>query len=189
VLARTSLAPLIDGLGGALGALVFQLSPLPGTWLREPSALHDRLAACWQAVAPLMPAGALLALELRDATLLTPALAAHLRAHGVRPVLGLHDRLPAIDDQLPLHRAAWPGDLVCRWNLQRGLRYTQARERWEPFDRLQAPDEPTRATLARVIAATLEAGQRAFVTINNKAEGSAPASVRALAEALLLLLR
>ena len=30
----------------------------------------------------------------------------------------------------------------------------------------------------------LDAGHRVFITINNKAEGSAPASVRALAEAL-----
>lgn len=32
--------------------------------------------------------------------------------------------------------------------------------------------------------ATLDAGHRVFVTINNKAEGSAPLSVIALAEAL-----
>lgn len=182
--AQDSLTPLLQGLGPALGVLVLQLPPLPPRWLQDPVALHERLAGCWQALAPLMPADALLALELRDTALLTSALAAHLRASGVRCVLGLHDRLPAIDDQLPLQRAGWPGDLVCRWNLQRGQRYAQARDRWDPFDRLQAPDEPTRRTLARVMKATLDAGYRVFVTINNKAEGSAPASVRALAEAL-----
>jgi hypothetical protein len=36
-----------------------------------------------------------------------------------------------------------------------------------------------------VLRATLDAGHSAFVTINNKAEGSAPASVRELAAALL----
>jgi hypothetical protein len=125
------------------------------------------------------------ALEVRDAELLTPELARLLRAHGVRCCLGLHDRLPAIDAQLPMQRATWPGDLVCRWNLQRGQRYAQARDRWAPFDRLQAPDLPTRTTLARVMAGTLNAGHRVYVTINNKAEGSAPLSVLALAEALL----
>jgi hypothetical protein len=63
-------------------------------------------------------------------------------------------------------------------------RYAEARDRWAPFNRLQAEDEPTRQTLARVMRATLDAGQRVFVTINNKAEGSAPASVAALAAAL-----
>ncbi len=177
--------PAVQGLGAALGVLVFQLSPLPAGLLADADALQGRLAALFDAIVPALPAGTLAALELRDAPLLTPALAALLKARGVRLCLGLHDRMPAAEAQLPMLRALWPGDLVCRWNLQRGQRYAQARDRWAPFDRLQAPDLPTRATLARVMAATLDAGQRVFVTINNKAEGSAPASVRALAEALL----
>jgi hypothetical protein len=93
--------------------------------------------------------------------------------------------MPALQDQLPMLRALWPGDLVCRWNLQRGQRYAQARDAWAPFDRLRAEDMPTRAALAQVMRATLEAGQRAFVIVNNKAEGSAPCSVYALARALM----
>ena len=128
---------------------------------------------------------AVLAVELRDAELVSPALADLLREHGARYALGLHDRMPPIDGQLPMLRALWPGDLVCRWNLQRGQRYAEARDAWAPFDRLRAPDPATRGTLARVVRATLDAGHRAFVTINNKAEGSAPASVRELATCLL----
>ena len=71
------------GLGAKLGVLVLQLSPLPPRWLRDPAALHDRLAAAvqaaQQALAPHSP-GALVAVELRDPLLLTPALAALLRA-------------------------------------------------------------------------------------------------------------
>jgi uncharacterized protein YecE (DUF72 family) len=177
--------PLAQGLGPKLGVLVLQLSPLPARWLDDVPALLLRLAALLAAIKPLLPDEALLALELRDASLLTPDLAALLRRHGARYALGLHDRMPELRDQLPMLRATWPGDLVCRWNLQRGLRYTQARERWEPFDRIQSHDLQTRQALARVLRATLDAGQRAFVTINNKAEGCAPASVLALAQELL----
>lgn len=177
--------PCAQGLGDRLGVLVLQLSPLPARWLNEADALLHRLAACCAALRTALPPACLLALEVRDAALLTPALAAHLREHGVRYVLGLHDRLPPAEDQLPLLRATWPGDLVCRWNLQRGHRYAQARDAWAPFNRLQAEDPETRLTLASVAAATLDAGHRAFITINNKAEGCAPASVLALAEALL----
>ncbi len=180
--------PAAAGLGTRLGVLVLQLSPLPARWLREPAALHARLVASVEAMrGPLQrhAPGALLALELRDPALLTPDLAALLSGHGVRYTLGLHDRMPTIDAQLPMLRATWPGDLVCRWNLQRGQRYAEARDRWAPFDRLQSEDLPTRRTLARVMRATLDAGHRVFVTINNKAEGSAPASVQALAAALL----
>jgi uncharacterized protein YecE (DUF72 family) len=181
---RLGAKPAAQGLGAKLGVLVFQLSPLTRSWLDDPDVLHERLAGVWRSVRPALPPGSLLALEVRDAELLTPALARHLKAHGVRYCLGLHDRMPPLETQLPMLRALWPGDLVCRWNLRRGLLYGQAKDLWAPFDRLQAPDLATRSALARVIAATLDAGQRVFVTINNKAEGSAPASVRALAEAL-----
>jgi uncharacterized protein YecE (DUF72 family) len=177
--------PVAEGLGDKLGALVVQLSPLPAPWLAEPDALFERLDAMLAALAPVLPQSALLAVEPRDAALLAPAFAAVLRRHGARACLGLHDRMPAIEQLLPLQRALWPGDLVCRWNLQRGQRYAQARDAWAPFDRLQAPDEATRRRLAAVARATLEAGHRAFITINNKAEGSAPASVLELARELL----
>jgi uncharacterized protein YecE (DUF72 family) len=179
--------PAAQGLGARLGVLVLQLSPLPARWLREPDALQARLTTALRALKEALASDApeaLVAVELRDPVLLTPAWAALLRGLGVRYALGLHDRMPPVDGQLPMLRATWPGDLVCRWNLQRGQRYAEARDAWAPFDRLRAPDEPTRAALVRVMRATLQAGHRVFVTINNKAEGSAPASVRALAEAL-----
>lgn len=176
--------PAVRGLGDKLGAIVFQLSPLPARWRDAPDDLMERLEALWRAVVPALPPPARVALELRDASLLTPALAVSLKAHGVRYCLGLHDRMPAAEDQLPMLRATWPGDFVCRWNLQRGLQYEAAKDLFAPFDTLQAPDPQTREALARVIVATLAAGWRAFVTINNKAEGSAPLSVLELARAI-----
>lgn len=83
-------------------------------------------------------------------------------------------------------RAMWPGALVCRWNLQRGFRYQQAKDLFEPFDKLAAPDPANRAELARVIAATAAAGHPVFVTVNNKAEGSAPLSIFELARQLVV---
>lgn len=185
-----ALEPACAGLGPKLGTLVFQLSPLPWNLLRDAAGpALERLEAFWSRLMPAVPAGVDIALEVRDALLLQPALARQLRTHGVRYCLGLHDRMPPIDAQLDMLRALWPGNLVCRWNLQRGLRYAQAREAFAPFDRLQAPDVATRTQLARVIAATLRAGHRVCVTINNKAEGSAPLSVFRLAEAVLAAAR
>lgn len=181
--------PAAEGLGPALGVLVFQLSPLPREWLADEIRFHGALDALWEAVMPAMPAGGLVALELRDASLLTAALARLLKRHGVRYCAGLHDRMPAMAGQLPMLRAMWPGDLVCRWNLQRGLGYTQAKDLWAPFDRIQSPDVPTREALAKVIVGTLARGHQAYVTINNKAEGSAPCSVVELAQEILRLAR
>lgn len=178
---EAALRPAVAGLGDKLGVLVFQLSPLPRSWLADQNALHQRLERLLAAIAGELPAGALCAVEVRDPELLTPAFARLLLAHGTRYCLGLHDRMPPIAEQLPMLRAQWPGPLVCRWNLQRGLAYERARNLFEPFDKLAAPDPATRQALARVMVATAQAGHPVFVAINNKAEGSAPLSVIELA--------
>jgi hypothetical protein len=56
---------------------------------------------------------------------------------------------------------------------------------YEPFDHLQDPDPATRRVLAKVIAATSGAALPVYITVNNKAEGSAPLSVLELARAVL----
>ena len=55
------------------------------------------------------------------------------------------------------------------------------------FDQMRDPDPDTRAALARVIRGTTGAGQKAYVTVSNQAEGCAPLSIRALAEAIVAL--
>lgn len=177
-------SPAMAGLGEKLGALVFQISPLPLQWLRRRDALLDRLDTTLRA----LPPGLLAAVEVRDAVWLGPDFAALLRSRRATYCLGLHPRLPPIDEQLPMLRALWPGPLVCRWNLHRrhgAHGYESAKSGYEPFDRLVDPDPATRAVLAKVAAATAAAGQPVYVTINNKAEGSAPCSVVALAEEIV----
>lgn len=183
--AQQVVRPAADGLGAKLGALVFQLSPLPTDLLHEPQAVVARIGAFFAGLE--RPPSGVLALEVRDTALLTSELTAMLKAQGVRYCLGLHDRLPSLDAQLPLLRALWPGPLVCRWSLQRGLRYAQAKGLFEPFDRLAAPDVVTRKGLARLAAATAAAGHDVLIALNNKAEGSAPLSVQALGEEIAAL--
>lgn len=187
---RACAEPVLEGLGPKLGALVFQLSPLPEILLRDRANLLRRIGAMLQALPDLRGSApdAVLAVELRNAELLGPDLAAMLRAHGATYCLGLHAKMPPIEDQLPVLRALWPGPLVCRWNLHRkhgAYGYEEARRLYGDFDRLVDPDPETRATLAKVIAATTAAGFPAYVTLGNKAEGSAPLSVAALAEAVV----
>jgi uncharacterized protein YecE (DUF72 family) len=182
--------PVLEGLGEKAGALVFQLGPLPANWLARMPELLARLAAMLAALPALRPAApdAVVAVEVRNVQFLTPEFAAVLKAAGATYCLGLHAKMPPIEAQLPLLRALWPAPLVCRWNLHRkhgAYGYEEAKGLYEPFDRLVDPDPETRDVLARVIAATAAAGFNAFVTINNKAEGSAPLSILELAKAVL----
>ncbi|MCE4553542.1 DUF72 domain-containing protein [Roseateles cellulosilyticus] len=183
---ETFIEPAYEGLGATLGALVFQISPLPASMLSRMNEAFDRLHALLLAC-PRPPTG-VLAVEVRDAAWLTPELVALLRDTGARYCLGLHPKLPPLAEQLPLLRALWPGPLVARWNLNRmhgPFGYETAEKKYGEFAEMLDPDPETRAGLARIIRGTAGAGQEAFITISNKAEGSAPLSVRALAEAIV----
>jgi uncharacterized protein YecE (DUF72 family) len=179
------ITPAYEGLGATLGALVFQISPLPGARLAAMNEQFDRLHALLLAL-PKPPTG-VLAVEVRDAAWLTPDLVALLRDTGARYCVGLHPKLPPLAEQLPLLRALWPGPLVVRWNLNRlhgPFGYEEAEKKYGEFSEMLDPDPETRAELARIIRGTAGAGEDCFVTISNKAEGSAPLSVRALAQAV-----
>jgi hypothetical protein len=125
--------------------------------------------------------------EVRDPQWLTSGFTAALRDTGATYCMGLHAKMPRIAEQLPILRALWPGPLVCRWNLNPlhgAYGYEEAQRQYEPYDRMQDPDRETRLALARVIAGTIGAGQNAYVTLSNKAEGCAPLSVIELARAV-----
>ncbi len=184
---QSFIEPAYEGLGATLGALVFQLSPLPGGRLADMTQQFDLLHAMLLALP--RPATGVLAVEVRDAAWLTPDLAALLRDTGARYCVGLHPKLPPLAEQLPLLRALWPGPLVVRWNLNRlhgAYGYEAAESKYGEFSEMLDPDPDTRSELARIIRGTAGAGQDVFVTISNKAEGSAPLSVRALAQAVAL---
>ncbi|RXV71700.1 DUF72 domain-containing protein [Burkholderia stabilis] len=183
---REFVQPCIEGLGRKAGVLVFQFSPLPDQLLAEPAALIDRLAAFFAALPPLSPEadGPRYAIEIRDASLLTPRFIRALASLGVRYCVGLHARMPD-----PLRQAAAlalldgdaPGPLIVRWSLHGGFKYEQAKAKYEPFDKLVDEDPATRSALAELAARYALAGQPVIITINNKAEGSAPLSCIALA--------
>ncbi|HEY1395333.1 DUF72 domain-containing protein [Roseateles sp.] len=184
------LAPAMEGLGTRIGALVFQLSPLPLAMLGRMPEQLDRLHAMLAALPSLRDVApeAVVAVEVRDPEWLTPDFVAVLKDCGARYCLGLHPKLPPIQEQLPLLRAMWPGPLVCRWNLHRvhgPFGYEDAEKKYGEYAELMDPDPETRSVLAKVIRATAEAGHPAYVTISNHAEGSAPLTLRALAKEIV----
>jgi uncharacterized protein YecE (DUF72 family) len=186
------LAPAAAGLGTRLGAVVFQFPPLGRALLADVPRTVARLvafvAALGHAARDSGPRPVPVALEVRDPELLGAGLAAGLRDTGALPCLAAHARMPAVEAQAH----AWgvgsdpaAGPLVVRWNLHAGKDYEGARADYFPFDRLVDEDLPTRRALARLARGAAAAGRTVLVTINNKAEGSAPWSVRRLAEAIV----
>jgi uncharacterized protein YecE (DUF72 family) len=179
--------PCLEGLGAKAGALVFQLSPLPDQMLAQPAAFIERLAEFLTAL-PKLPEGTCYAIEIRDASLLTPRFIRTLKAAGVRYCVGIHARMPD-----PLRQAAAlalldgepAGPLIVRWSLHGGFKYEQAKAKYEPFNQLVDQDPSTRAALAELAARYALAGQPVVIAVNNKAEGSAPLSCVELARAII----
>ncbi len=193
ITARDFIEPALEGLGAKLGALVFQISPLPYAWLQDISMVIARLHSLLQRIPDLreqVPHCAV-AVEVRDPQWLTREFVDALRDTHTTYCMGLHAKMPRIAEQLPILRALWPGPLVCRWNLNPlhgAYGYEEAERQYEPYDRIQDADIDTRTALARVIAGTVGAGQNAYVTLSNQAEGCSPLSIVELAKAVHTLL-
>ena len=195
--------PCVRGLGagtdGALGPILFQFSPMSLRTLGGVDSLLDRLDAFLERLGPRgngRDGRPLLAVEVRNAELLTPRYESILRRHGVCHAFSVHPSLPPPDAQAAL--LAGSADrtalrallvqqpaLVARWLLIEGQEYESAKHRYEPFDRIVDEDNRSRDLLAAMCARAVGAARDAYVIINNKAEGSAPRSVERLARAIL----
>jgi uncharacterized protein YecE (DUF72 family) len=178
--AEAVVAPFVEGLGAKGGALVFQFPPQALGALGGAEAFPARL----HAFLSRLPRGPLYAVEVRNAPLLTPAYGAALRASGAVHALAGWPGMPPLAEQARRLRVLEGPAVVARWmlNAHAGLGYEEAKERYAPFDRLVDEDGGTREDLARLCAAAARLGRPALVTVNNKAEGSAPLSLLRLAE-------
>ena len=65
------------------------------------------------------------------------------------------------------------------------LGYEEARELYAPFDRLVNEDPGVRGDITELVLEALAEGRPVYVTVNNKAEGSAPVSIERLAAAVV----
>jgi len=174
--------PALDGLGTKAGPLVFQFPPLGRRLLADVPRLAARLAA----FIAVLPRGPSYAVEIRDPQLVSADFARALAMAGAVPCLAVHARMPPADLQARAFgvEAAADGPLVVRWNLRAGRSYDDAKADYFPFNRIVEEDLPSRIALARLARAAAAAGREVFITINNKAEGSAPLSVEHLARAI-----
>lgn len=174
--AEVVVGPTRAGLGDTLGTILFQFAPQPIESLGGVEAFIEKLYTFLSH----LPPGPVYAVELRNGALITGAYAEALRAAGATHCYNAIGGVPPIPTQL--RRVPMGPRLVIRWMLRRELRYEEAVSHFAPFDRLAAPDPQTRA---EIVAAILAAAGEVTVIVNNKAEGSSPRSVIALAEAVV----
>ena len=167
----------VPGLGEKLAAIVFQFPPQE---VGEPTSFADRL----QAFLEQLPRGVPYAVEVRNPELVTPAYARALVNAGALHAHNAWGAMPSVLAQARLIPPPARKPLIVRWLMRRGDDYEAARSRLLPFNRLLEPDLSTRAEIAALVSKALAHEVPAFVLVNNKAEGCAPASVVELARAI-----
>ena len=124
------------------------------------------------------------AVEVRDRALLTPAYAAVLARHRVAHTYNYWSAMPMPLAQADVVSPDAAPFAVVRLLLKPGTWYEDQRDLFRPFNRLVAPDEPMRDEVVQLTATALRRGRRVYVLVNNKAEGSSPLTIEALAERL-----
>ncbi len=173
--------PATRGLAEMCGPLVFQFPPLGPRFTRSPARFADALAEFLLAL-PVPSGAAFYAVEVRDPELLTDDYLAALCAGRATHCIAIHARMPSAIEQAPYWRESGRAPLVIRWSLHSGFKYEEAKERYAPFNALVDEDPEGRAQIAQLVKEAADSDQHSYVIVNNKAEGSAPLTIRKLAE-------
>ncbi len=172
------LTPLAVGLATHCGPVVLEFPPGARDPARPPAVFLDALDRFLGA----LPRDFAYAVELRDRALLTPAYRQVLARHGVAHTYNYWSAMPMLTAQAEVIPPEELPFTVVRLLLKPGTWYEDQRDRFRPFNRLVEPDETMRAQVVALTTRALAKGRKAYVLVNNKAEGCSPLTVEALAE-------
>jgi len=129
-----------------------------------------------------LPAGWRFAVEIRNKEYLGEPYFDVLRERGAAHVFNAWTRMPPTEEQVRLEAAYTADFLVARALLRHGRTYEQAVAKFEPYDRVQEVNEGARGALRALIERARQRKQMAFLFVNNRLEGNAPATIQAVVE-------
>jgi uncharacterized protein YecE (DUF72 family) len=165
---------------GHTGPFVFEFQTIAGLGPDAPAEFCQRLDGFFA----VLPRDTRYAVEVRNAEFLTPSYFTVLRQHGVGHVFSSWTRMPSIGTQLDLADSVTADFLVVRALLRPGRSYAEAVELFQPYDRIRDSNPDLRTDLVRAAETAVRRRLPAYLIVNNRAEGSAPHTIAAVAEAL-----
>jgi uncharacterized protein YecE (DUF72 family) len=163
-----------------IGPFVFEFQTLAKSSGIDAEAFATRLDEFFSA----LPREGPFAVEIRNEEFLTPMYFAVLREHGVAHVFNSWTRMPPIGHQLDLPGSISGPFIVARALLRPGRTYDEAVDAFAPYDRIREPNPKLRRDLVRLVEAAEKTRVPAYLLVNNRAEGSAPLTIAAVAEML-----
>ncbi|MFI5210319.1 MAG: DUF72 domain-containing protein [Gemmatimonadales bacterium] len=163
------------------GPLVFEFQTIARSARMTGQEFADRLDAFFT----LLPREGRYAVELRNQEFLAPPYFAVLREHGVAHVFNSWTRMPPVGEQAELPGAFTAAFVVARILLRPGRYYAEAVDEFAPYDRIRDPNPELRRDVASLVEQARRLRVPAYILVNNRAEGSAPRTIAAIARLLV----
>lgn len=159
------------------GPFVFEFQTIG----RESGIDADRFCELLDSFLASLPREGRYAVELRNDDFLTPGYFGVLTRHRVAHVLNSWTRMPPIGEQLDLPGVFTAPFVVSRALLRPGRTYDEAVDSFAPYDRIREPIPELRDDLLRLMREALARDLPAYILVNNRAEGSSPLTIAAIA--------
>jgi uncharacterized protein YecE (DUF72 family) len=163
-----------------VGAFIFEFAPMTPRYRIRPDVFVARL----DRFLGELPRTVKYAVEIRERSYLTRSYREVLAKHGVAHTYNYWTAMPRPDEQLdavPIDNAPFS---IVRLLMRPGTRYDDRKNAFAPFDKLVDVDEVMRRGVIQILRASTDRGRPVYVLVNNKAEGSAPLTIEALATLL-----
>ncbi len=174
------IGPALEHFRGHLAPFVFEIQ----TIAKKDKVSPDDFAGRLDEFLSKLPPDAPYAVELRNEEYLTPAYLAVLREHGVAHLFNSWTRMPPIGEQLAFADVITAPFVIARALLRPGRYYAEAVDAFAPYDKIQDENPELRGDLTALAERAIKLRIPAYLLINNRAEGSAPHTIAAVARML-----
>jgi uncharacterized protein YecE (DUF72 family) len=122
------------------------------------------------------------AVEIRNPEFLEPRYFDCLRRHNVAHVYNAWSRMPELKYQIQLPESVTADFIVSRALLRYGRSYENAVRLLTPYGEVQDPNPEARSALRQMIEQARQRRLEAYIYVNNRLEGNAPATIMAIVE-------
>jgi len=158
--------------------LIFEFGTFSKKSFAELGAFLERLDAFLAA----LPAEFRYSVEIRNPEYLQPEYFECLRRHRVAHVYNAWSRMPELHRQIAIPESETADFVVSRALLRYGRPYEKAVEAFSPYTEIRDPNPEARQALRVLVNRSREERKLAFLFVNNRLEGNAPATIISLVE-------
>ncbi len=161
-----------------VAALIFEF----GTFSKKSFSTADEFLASLEPFLAGLPESWRYAVEIRNAEYLGPDYFGLLRSRKVAHVFNAWTRMPELTAQIDFAGAFTADFTVTRALLRQGRSFEQAVEKFSPYKEIQEPNPAARDSIKALVRRARAERQEAYIFVNNRLEGNAPATIQAIVE-------